>query len=81
MARFLMEAKKELEEEISRSDQRKSKNKPRKPLTPQEAPSNRAQDYDIIRLAPHRHILGSIFNPPNYTLRLSWIEVRFLLLQ
>lgn len=58
MARFLDEAKKELEDEVSRSARRKVKNKPRKPLTPQYTPSNKVQDYDIIRLAPHKHILG-----------------------
>ena len=58
MARFLDEARKELEEEIGRSDRRKPHNKLRKPITPPAMPSNRVQDYDVVRLAPHKHILG-----------------------
>ena len=61
MARFLEEAKKELEGEIQRAEKRKS---PRKNKTPPSNPSTWAssssKDYHIVRLAPHKHILGKL---------------------
>ena len=60
MARFLQEAKLELENEIKRSEQRtKPKRKTKTP--PHSQPivaSTKSVDYPIVRLAPHRHILG-----------------------
>lgn len=69
MARFLEEAKKELEGEIERS--KSNKPKQRKAKTPPAQSSSvtastRSIDYPVVRLAPHKHILG----------RLVWFTLR-----
>jgi len=54
LSRFLQEAKSELEADVAK---RKNK-KPRKSRTPPGSVSARAEDYDVVRLAPHKHIRG-----------------------
>lgn len=70
MSRFLQEAKSELETEIKRSENRnKPKRKTKSPPSHSHSysqpvvASTRSIDYPVVRLAPHRHILGVLFVP------------------